>query len=206
MKVIIVAKTKMRDSHCIGGIAWNKKFLRLLDENGNNFSERNPFEIGQIWDMEFTNVNNVIAPHTEDVLIQSKSYTNEKYSREELSKLIQHNFSNRIWRGNPKRLFNGLINFTTSGVGYISKSNLTNYSVGFWIPDQELIRRTENEKVRYNYVENPRWKNIPYVGTDETIRRIPQDTLIRVSLARWWSYDSNTEERCYLQLSGWYID
>ncbi len=47
--------------------------------------------------------------------------------------------------------------------------------------------------------------NIPYAGVTQAIQRIPKGTLIRVSLARWWNKDDKTEERCYLQLSGFYI-
>jgi len=36
-------------------------------------------------------------------------------------------------------------------------------------------------------------------------KQIPADTLLRVSLARWWDNEGRHEERCYLQLSGWYV-
>lgn len=48
---------------------------------------------------------------------------------------------------------------------------------------------------------------IPYVGFEPAVDLIPKGTLVRVSLARWWRpHDSppDMEERCYLQLSGWY--
>ena len=48
-----------------------------------------------------------------------------------------------------------------------------------------------------------RWINIPFVGFQSPIGLIPANTLVRVSLARWWA-NNNDEERCYLQLSGWY--
>ena len=47
--------------------------------------------------------------------------------------------------------------------------------------------------------------NIPYVGCAEAIDLIPAGTLVRVSLARWWRPEGMNEERCYLQLSGWYL-
>jgi hypothetical protein len=31
------------------------------------------------------------------------------------------------------------------------------------------------------------------------------NTLLRLSLARWWQQAPELEERCYLQLSGWYL-
>ena len=35
--------------------------------------------------------------------------------------------------------------------------------------------------------------------------QIPLNTLVRISLARWWVPAGMSEERCYLQLSGWYL-
>ena len=50
-------------------------------------------------------------------------------------------------------------------------------------------------------------KYIPYVGLGDTPDIIPEDTLIRLSLglSHWWSKDGETEERCYLQVSGFYL-
>lgn len=48
-------------------------------------------------------------------------------------------------------------------------------------------------------------KYIPYVGLGDTPGIIPEDTLIRLSLAHWWNKDGETEERCYLQVSGFYL-
>ena len=47
---------------------------------------------------------------------------------------------------------------------------------------------------------------MPYVGFADPIERIPKGALVRVSLARWWRPDDapDMEERCYLQLSGWF--
>ena len=45
---------------------------------------------------------------------------------------------------------------------------------------------------------------MPYVGFEEAVETIPAGTLVRVSLARWWDTNGTTEDRCSLQLSGWY--
>lgn len=45
---------------------------------------------------------------------------------------------------------------------------------------------------------------IKFVGYQDAIDRIPQGTIIRLSLANWWDKDGSAENRCYLQLSGWY--
>lgn len=51
----------------------------------------------------------------------------------------------------------------------------------------------------------PAMFSIKYVGFAEPINKIPAGTLVRVSLARWWRPTETSEERCYLQLSGWYV-
>ncbi|MFH1320564.1 MAG: hypothetical protein ABII90_07920 [Bacteroidota bacterium] len=63
------------------------------------------------------------------------------------------------------------------------------------------MRKDYNDKVRYSYPI--RWRNISYVGFQNPVDKIPAGTLVRISLARWWSPNED-EERCYLQLSGWY--
>ena len=80
-------------------------------------------------------------------------------------------------------------------------------STGYWEPDIILTRGEYNGRVKYCY-DSPgsRWI-LPYVGCAEPLDRIPQGTLLRVSLARWWRPDdSDFELRCYLQLSGWYLN
>ena len=50
-------------------------------------------------------------------------------------------------------------------------------------------------------------RGLKYVGEESPIKVIPAGTLVRLSLARWWrpeKSEPNFEERCYLQLSGWY--
>jgi hypothetical protein len=121
---------------------------------------------------------------------------------------VTGNFTDKLWRGNPDNLFNSQIDFTSNGSGFISSSKGTpNLSVGFWISDKDLTRRDFSGKVRYNYPSTGNWRSVTYVGKEAPIDAIPAGTLMRVSLARWWSpNDSDAEEKCYLQLSGWYLD
>jgi hypothetical protein len=67
-----------------------------------------------------------------------------------------------------------------------------------------LTKRIFYEKVRYGYPKTTNWRSLPYVGFEEAAEIIPAGTLVRVSLARWWDTNGTTEERCSLQLSGWY--
>jgi len=117
------------------------------------------------------------------------------------------------WRGDPDQLFDGflVIDFTS---GYISQAGgIPKRSTGYWLPDKQLILTYRNEKSYYQtdcemVIGNKHYRgllSIPYVGFADPIQEIPAGTLVRVSLARWWAPRGINEERCYLQLSGWYL-
>lgn len=48
------------------------------------------------------------------------------------------------------------------------------------------------------------WRSIKFKGFEEPVDVIPAGTLLRVSLARWVSFNEGEEPKCWLQLSGWY--
>jgi hypothetical protein len=102
-------------------------------------------------------------------------------------------------------LFGGLLTFR-NGKAYISQEKgIPNGSTGFWIPDKPLVRSHLNNKVNYCYEQHDKPCFIPFVGFAEAIERISAGALVRVSLARWFAPAKTGEERCYLQLSGWYL-
>ncbi len=109
-----------------------------------------------------------------------------------------------IWEADADVLFDGTIEWTNNGSGYINHNDVPNHSVGFWDPDRALNHNIYYNKHRYSYHNALGWKNITYVGFEEPVLTIPQGTLLRVCLARWWNTDGTTEDRCSLQLSGWY--
>ena len=97
------------------------------------------------------------------------------------------------------------MNWTVNGSGYINEENgISENSVGFWIPDRNLTKRIFYEKTRYNYPNTNGRRSLPFVGFEAELNIIPGGSLVRVSLARWWDTNGTTEERCSLQLSGWY--
>ena len=127
--------------------------------------------------------------------------------RETLEKRVQ------IWSGAPSVLFDGLLLFSNTSA-YISQvGGVPNQSTGYWKPNRELILNSRNGK--HHYAINcsvsldadfhVKTLSIPYVGCVSPIPVIPKGTLLRVSLARWWPPSGVDEERCYLQLSGWYL-
>jgi len=202
MDVIIVSKTRMSNAACVGGVLANGKFVRLLNSDGYNQDSDTELKIGDVWTIEFEERIEKRPPHIEDILVSSMTF---KFSFDSISKMVTYlkeKLKVKIWRGSTEVLFDGKIQWTSSGSGYISETGeIPDNSVGFWIPDQDLPRKDYNKKVRYSYPL--RWRNISYVGYQNPVDKIPANSLVRVSLARWWSPNED-EERCYLQLSGWY--
>jgi len=194
----------MKNAACVGGITTSGKYVRLLNPGGNNQPKNTDFEVRQFWDIEYVERKNMAPPHIEDIIITSKKLVDTLKEEKTMLQTIQL-CGATIWRGSPDVLFDNLLRWTNNGSGYISeKSDIPNNSVGFWISDKDLTKRIYYDKVRYSYPISIGWRSVPYVGFDDAIDVIPAGTLLRVSLARWWDTNGATENRCALQLSGWY--
>lgn len=202
MDVIIVSKTHMSNASCVGAVTANGKFVRLLDENGYNQDIDTTLKIGDVWTIQYDERTDNRPPHIEDILVSDMTF---KFSFDSIKKMIKYlreKLNVKIWSGSTEILFDGKIQWTSGGSGYISETGeIPDNSVGFWIPDKDLLRKDFKGKVRYSYPI--RWRNITFVGFQNPVDIISTGTLVRLSLARWWSPNEN-EERCYLQLSGWY--
>jgi hypothetical protein len=206
MDVIIVSKTRMSTSACVGGVLANGKFVRLLNKNQYNQNLDTNLNVGDVYTIQFTERQNRRTPHIEDILVHNWKY---KFSFNTISNMVTYlrkklNPSILIWNGNSNIIFDNCIQWTVSGSGYISETgNIPKNSVGFWIPNHDLRRNDYNTKVRYQ-IEGTNRK-ITFVGFQKPVQLISAGTLLRISLARWWApNDDDVEERCYLQLSGWY--
>jgi hypothetical protein len=204
MDVIIVSKTHMTNAACIGALATSGKYIRLLNAGGSNQPVDTEFEVRQVWEIEFDERIDKKPPHIEDVIIKSKKLKGTLKDELTMIQMVQR-FNATIWKGSADCLFDGLLQWTDSGSGYVSENgSIPNNSVGFWIPDKDLTKRIVFEKVRYSYPKTQGWRSLPYVGFEEAVEIIPAGSLVRVSLARWWDTNKTTEHRCSLQLSGWY--
>lgn len=198
---------------CVGGIDIGKKAsVRLLNQNGYHESSNDcPYNIWDVWDLEYIPSNQRPAPHIEDVSVLNR--VKKGILKEELKKTdnfvqLLHNAKIPVFKGSVLNTFDGKLKTTQYGTLFINEQDVPNYSTCFWIPDKNVNRSDFHEKQRYNYNNGTRnWGyNISYVGLSDPIDVIPEGSLIRLSLAHWWSpVDSNDEERCYLQLSGWFI-
>lgn len=203
MEVVILSKTHVGTGACVGGLVLeNLQFVRLM--RGENVFQPGdtPFQVGQIWDITFDEHPDT-PPHVEDVFVQQQNYVRDI---ENLPDFIRANCE--IWNGSPSDLYEGKLKWTGRGSGHLNdKENVPATSVGFWIPDKDLM--IEEDKYYVYKYRGPfiRSKRLRYIGFEDMHGSIRAGTLCRVSLAKWWKPpdpEIKIEKRCYLQLSGWY--
>ncbi len=206
MEVLIVSKTHMSSAACVGGLVLsNNRYVRLLNPGNYNQPTDTDFEVGDIYELAFTDRTSIHPPHIEDVIISSKTFVRRVDNMPNF--LTQRNIID--WNGHINNLFGGLLSWTNSGTGYIPLGGqMPTKSVEFWIADKDLIRVSfENNKVRFRYPNGTNYRNISYVGYQDTLATIPAGTILRVSLSRIFPPENSeiTAPRgYYLQLSGWY--
>jgi hypothetical protein len=203
MEILIVAKTHMKNTFCVGAYdITNKRNVRLLTSLEGNQPLDTGFNIGQIWNIEYIKRSVIIKPHVEDVLVQSAYFIK---NIEDISYFLLNNVP--IWRGGPDKIFNGKINFPIGKSGFLEKKNsdLVGQSVGFWVTDRNLELTILDKRRHYLYFGSDQVYSFPFVGAMRKSETIPKNTLIRVSLTRWWSPNvSKLQKSCYCQISGWF--
>ena len=208
-RVLIVAKTRMGSFACVGGLTCDtNKSIRLLRPDGSNQPADTPFDVGQVWALEFHQPSKVTSPHVEDVLVTKKKFVGQQSNlRNILLQRVQP------WRGGPEQLFDGLFVIENTRCYICRSRGIPNCSTGYWLANAPISLNSNYKKQYYELKHEFSARNrsyqvtlsIPYVGFAAPIPIISADTLIRVSLARWWQSIEMSEERCYLQLSGWYL-
>lgn len=200
-KVLIVARTQMGHGNvCVGGYDTSKGHnVRLLDASGANQSAACPYQVGEIWRMSYTPRGNVVPPHTEDILVSSATHIQSLDQRQLAAYILQHC---QVVTGPSSNLFDGCVEFPQSGAAFISKGNVPNHSVCFWQLDAALQYTNAYNKDRFRYFDGVHNTYLPYVGTGAHMATISVGSIVRVSLARWWSPPEQDEEHCYLQQVG----
>ena len=206
MEVLIVSKNHMSSAACVGGLVLsNNRYVRLLNHGNYNQPTDTDFEVGDIYELMFTDRTSIHPPHIEDVIISSKTFVRRVDNMPNF--LTQRNIID--WNGHINNLFGGLLSWSNSGTGNIPLGGqMPTKSVGFWIADKDLIRVSfENNKVRFRYPNGTNYRNISYVGYQDTLATIPAGTILRVSLSRIFppvNSEITAPRGYYLQLSGWY--
>lgn len=200
MEVLIVSRTKMKNGVCCGGLNLTTgEFIRLHDQWGRNLTSQAPFQIGEVYDMDYrTSIHLRPAPHVEDKEIMPNFTFARKLECKdviaEIDRLVD------VPCGGIESIYEGKLKHSSYST-YVSMDDVPNHSVCFWRPDKPLVMSSFLNKTKYWYGGY----NFSYVGFQKPQNVIPGGTLLRMSLANWWAPDEITSKRCYLQLSGWYI-
>ena len=205
MKVVIVAKTRMGSGACVGAVSFEGQSLRLLAPGSavqNGYLNRD-YNIGDVWDITYHKPDEIVPPHVESVIV---TYKWPMPPIDDLCRFIQDRMPPQ--EGGVDLLFDGLAQATRYGTQYIAeRTGVPPYSTMFWRPDQPLTRLVEDSvRIRYGYPADEGSRTLTYVGFQHSVDEIPANTLLRVSMARWWRPENKPDDelRCYLQLSGWY--
>ena len=198
----------MNQGHvCIGAFdVENKTNIRLLTATGDQQPETCELDVGRVVRASYIKVTTrVVLPHTEDVKLKSYTEVNQVQP-------IKDDFEKScpVVHGPITNTFAGHLSREGSSSLSIRKDNISDHSVCFWKADQTIhldaAYRERFGKAKYRY--GPRYDQIglPFVGMQDPIVSIPAGTVVRLSLARWWKpNDAAYDERCQLQLSGWYL-
>lgn len=201
--VLIVSRTQMSKGICVGAIDESTgELVRLHSDTGANLPADAPYQIGDRWNVIIQTSWHVRpVPHIEDKDTTFLSFINNIGIRgvRNYINTHYHDFGERFVSGDINRTFEGCLHFEGTK-NYINHNHIPNFSTQFWITDRDLIHRISFDKHYYMYGN----KRIKFVGFQNCIDRIPAGTIIRLSLANWWNGDGSGEDRCYLQLSGWY--
>ncbi len=211
-KVLIVSKTKMAGKKvCVGGIDVEKhRSIRLMNQNGyHEVLDECPYNIFDVWNLKYANVLTRPLPHSsEDVKVLQRNKLHVLKKDINIVDFLKKESGVNIYDGRINNVFSGYLKSTDKGSLYISKSKVPNHSVCFWICDQDIKRTDYQGKIKFNYKDSiHKWGcNISYVGLDSNpLDVIPKGSLIRLSLAHWWSPPGGIEKRCSLQLSGYFL-
>jgi hypothetical protein len=201
-RVLIVSRTRMNQGRvCVGGHDLDDDFrsLRLLTKTGMNLREDLAIAPGEVWELEYVDHEEPDPPHVEDVLVDNGKRV-ETFSPEQVRALITEH--DTPWTGPPDVLFDGLVTATPNGRVYVPGGDeLPSRSTGYWIPDAELIKRVAFERAKFFYTGDSELDEFTWAGMAEPPDRIPAGTLVRVSLARWFS-PASAPAGYYVQISG----
>lgn len=199
--VLIVSKTQMSNGVCVGGIIEQTcELIRIHNERGGNLSDDAPYEIGDRWEMNVEHAWNARPqPHVEDKQVSPIQKLNNVGIFGIIAFIKTHKFGAQLTKGRLEDTFEGCL-VNQGNKNFVNRDNIPSFSTQFWITDSDLIYTEQFGKHYYKYKQT----RLKFVGFQNIVNRIPAGTIIRLSLANWWDGDGSGEDRCYLQLSGWY--
>jgi hypothetical protein len=197
-KVTIVSRTRMKSGVCIGGLTReDHRSVRLLPATGDHAHPADaPYKVGDVWDLELRPALAIERPHVEDALVVGGRRVAPQMG---LGTWLAAN--THPWTGGAEALYDGKLRLTPSGRAYISRDDVSSVSVGFWLPNRDLV--LDETGTRYTAPWRDNQISVAYVGECAPEPFICAGTLVRVSLSRWLLTRTGIEG-CWLQISGWY--
>jgi ATP-dependent DNA helicase RecQ len=202
MRVIVVSKTRLGRSACVGAHDLEGfRSLRLFKHDQTYLPQDAPIEIGDILELEYRDRPNVQPPHIEDVLVAEGSARRVAHQAD-LVQLIRER--DTVWES-VAELFEGRLRFTPRGSAYVpAEGPFPTRSTGYWLIGDPLERFTFDQKVKYRWDGEGELSRMPYVGLAESVESVPAGTVVRLSLSRP-NAPPGQPSGCWLQLSGWYL-
>ncbi|HYI80161.1 MAG TPA: hypothetical protein VEW67_04805 [Thermoleophilaceae bacterium] len=163
--------------------------------------EDKPLKVGDIWHLTYEDHPEPDPPHVEDVLVAG----GERVDHLGPAELRDHLMAEIApWDGGPETIFDGTVAGTPSGRIYVPEGGpLPTRSTGYWLPDRDLVKRVAFGKIRFLYTGPSELDEFTWAGVAEPPQDIEASTLVRVSLARWYS-PSSAPAGYYVQISGIY--
>ena len=202
MKVVIVGRTRMQQGLCIGGLSETYGPVRIQPSTGYAHPEDAPYQVGDVWDLELTRLNNLQPPHIEDMILSGPGRRLDRLA--DVGDWLLRGAT--LWTGPAANAFDGMLRITETGRAHLSADAVPDLSVGFWVPDRPLVRHQSDTRESYWYTDHSgaTWR-FSYAGVGPSLRIVPAGMIVRVSLARWWTPpDSDAPPVCYAQVSGWF--
>lgn len=221
-EVVIIALTNMRNGNlCVGAVELNSLQMLRLSPSYNpetkqaHYRQPSQFALGQVWDITYVPRWNLLPPHMEDVNVLQSHLQG---TMTDLGCWVRkHAERIRVHTGGPSDLLDGILKFSPLSHGQYARSaylsrNADRYgtqSLCLWIPDQTLIYEKHDRggmpEHRFSYIAtHPGHSSVrlKYSGIEASPLSISANTLLSVSLARWWSPPDDPErmEQCTLQL------
>src|SRR5688572_20618266 len=162
------------------------------------------YNVGDVWEIQSRPDPHIIPPHIENIVVISARRLKPSQRIEEAI----HRYMPPP-AGGPEKLFDGFVQTAPSGALYIAeRTGLPPRSTMFWVPDQPLELDCTGKRLHYRYPSRKGPQMLVFVGFQEPVKVLPTGTLLRVSLAHWWrpTDKPDEEQRCYVQLSGWFLN
>lgn len=202
-KVLVVSKTKMKNHVCVGGILENGTSVRLLSGPSLNQPIETNISVGDYYIINYENGNKFKLPHSEDVLVNDHYYQNSCVDMYDELQLLLSSGKVKAQKCFLRDIFDSNITWGFGGSGFLgSKGSIPNYSTCFWLSNETLYKINVNGNCYYQ--SSDKKIKIKHVGYQCETDEINIGSIVRFSLARWWSKDNTEDKRCYLQLSGWF--